>query len=389
MKVIRIVLSDLKNFIFQRKYIFMILFIGLIVASYSLSFFVAQNMHVIDMVDNFFNYSTKYYIGGNGHSISNENFNKLYSWLKENGLDNSKINIYSEMMLIDGIDDHNHSEIIIIQGTNNTNSNRIDFVGRTMDNTDLTQKSNYILIDYYSEMAQESIYSINKEIGISGKKYIISAIDKIQLNNRIYEDCNTNQYYTNDYETHLNPVAIPYTTFLMNDYDIYGIEIIFNSPLTSDQRDSFEQILEQFFGNNTIIKPLTTGNHSIKDIKEELIKYSIIILLALINIMALFSYWIDKNWRKYMIYRLCGAKNSIIYSIIILEALFIALITTSLGIVLYYLSIPLLQKIYISYTLSFTEIISIQGIILLLIFVLINLNIIKIFTRNTRYIRRR
>ena len=172
-------------------------------------------------------------------------------------------------------------------------------------------------------------------------------------------------------------------------YEIYAFEIIFEQPLNEEQKNNFEETLYKYFGNNTIIKPVETGNNNIIQIKEELIKYELIILLALINILALFVYWVDKNWRKFTIYKLCGAKNIDIYFLIIIEAMIISIFTNLIGIILYYITVPLLQKIYISYVLSFKEIIYIQSIITILVFVLININVVQIFKRNVRFNERR
>jgi len=148
-------------------------------------------------------------------------------------------------------------------------------------------------------------------------------------------------------------------------------------------------LIKDNFNENLIVKPVKTNTNNMENIKDKLIEYSVIILVALINIMALFSYWIDKNWRNYMIYKLCGARNSNIYFIIILEAISISVISSIVGILLYYITVPLLQKIYISYVLSIKEIICIQSIIVFLVFILTNINILQIFKRNSKYIGRR
>ena len=389
MSILKIVFNDLKNFFLQKRYIFTILIISLIVASYSFSFFTAQSLHILELMEQHFHNSTKYYIGGNKNIINLQQFDTLSNWIKENNLSNSKINIYSEMFLnaSQKDDDYNHVQIIV--GTNITNSKRLDFIGKVMDEKDLIKKSNYALIEYYSEIAVNDIFSLNKEIEIMGNSYKIRAIDKIDLNRHIYEDCNNNGFYINDYESILEPIAIPYTTFIENGYNIFAIEIIFEQPLNVEQQESLNKLLDEHFSQHLVIKPLMTNYNDINQIKGELIKYGIIIVLALINIIALFSYWIDKNWRKYMIYKLCGAKNITIYFIVVLEALIISIFTNILGIILYYITTPLLNKIYISYVLNLREIIYIQSIIILLTFILVNINVITIMRKNAKYLGRR
>ena len=77
MNLINIACNDLKNFLIQKKYIFFILIIGLIVASYSFSFFTAQSLHIMELINDYFNYSTKYYISGNGNILDYKKINYI------------------------------------------------------------------------------------------------------------------------------------------------------------------------------------------------------------------------------------------------------------------------------------------------------------------------
>ena len=81
--------------------------------------------------------------------------------------------------------------------------------------------------------------------------------------------------------------------------------------------------------------------------------------------------------------------NIDIYFLVIIEAMIISIFTNLIGIILYYITVPLLQKIYISFVLSFKEIIYIQSIITILVFSLININAVQIFKRNVRFNGRR
>ena len=390
MNLINIAYNDLKKFLIQKKYIFFILIIGLIVASYSFSFFTAQSLHIMDLIDDYFNYYTKYYISGNGNMIDYKKIDYILNYIKENNLGNEKINIYSEMFLISEPNSNNeHNEFQIIVGTNNTKSSRVDFIGKEMTEEDIINKTNYLMIEYYSEEAENDVFILNKDINILGRTYNVKSIDKINIDKHIYSDCDIKKQYKNDYESHLTPMAIPYTTFMDAEYEIYAFEIIFEHPLSEEQKNNFEETLSKYFGDNTIIKPFETVSNNITKIKGELIKYELIILLALINILALFVYWINKNWRKFTIYKLCGAKNIDIYFLIIIEAMIISIFTNLIGIILYYITVPLLQKIYISYVLSLKEIIYTQSIITILVFVLININSIQIFKRNVGFKERR
>lgn len=90
-----------------------------------------------------------------------------------------------------------------------------------------------------------------------------------------------------------------------------------------------------------------------------------------------------------MIYRICGASSLNIYLIVIIEAILIGLLAITTGSIIYYLTTPLLNLIYISYVLDIKEMFLIQGIILLVILLNTSFKAAKISKVNPKYIERR
>ena len=406
-KIIKIVLKDLKTFALQKTVVLIILIISLIATSYSFSFFISNSMHMARIVNEYRNPSTKYYIG-NKQGIKKKEIEKLEEWLKEKELQDTIINVYSnieknyynigtneieENRTVDGdsvsgnltVSSDGHASYNIIVGSNNNQSKRVSFVGKTITKDDLDNKSNYVMIEYVNQNAHDTPFIINKEIEVRGKKYIVKAIDRIYITNDIIKYSNIDDYKNIQAIT---PVMIPISTFIDN-YNIYAIDLKISDNLTISDRNMIAQFLKENFKDSEIQEPIRIEDVSIEDVSQNILLFTLLIILALINIIALFTYWIDKNWRTYMIYRICGASSLNIYLIVIIEAILIGLLAITTGSIIYYLTTPLLNLIYISYVLDIKEMFLIQGIILLVILLNTSFKAAKISKVNPKYIERR
>ena len=409
-KIIKIILKDLKTFALQKTVVLIILIISLIATSYSFSFFISNSMHMAKIVNEYRNPSTKYYIG-NKQGIKKEEIEKLVEWLKERELQDTIINVYSnieknyynyynieineieENRTIDGdsvsgnltVFSDGHASYNIIVGSNNNQSKRVSFVGKTITKDDLDNKSNYVMIEYVDQNAHNTPFIINKEIEVRGKKYIVKAIDRIDITNEIIKYSNIENYKNIQAIT---SVMIPISTFIDN-YNIYAMDLKISDNLTITDRNMIAQFLKENFKSSEIQEPIRTEDVNMEDVSQNIILFTLLIILALINIIALFTYWIDKNWRTYMIYRICGASSLNIYLIVTIEAILIGLLAVITGSIIYYLTTPLLSLIYISYVLDIKEMLLIQGIILLIILLNTSLKAVKISKVNPKYIERR
>lgn len=373
----KIVIKDLKVFISQKKIVFIVLIISLIATSYAFCFFIASSMHIAKILNEYKNLSTKYFVYDK-NGIDNENVEILKEYLETNNLQGTVINLYSNIKK----SDNNEFEIII--GSNNNKSSRVSFVGRTISEADIKSKSNYIMIEYLNQKAHKNPYILNNEISIDGEKYIVRAIDRIDITNNVITCNNINNY---EEVNNITSYLIPITTF-MDKFKTYSLDINISNNATQIEKNKFYTFLKNNFKNCNISSPIKSENINIEDIKENIILFTMLIVLALINIIALFTYWIKKNWRKYMIYRICGSSSIKIYMIIMLEVMIIALFSIIVGYLMYYISIPIFKSIYIEYVLKMEDVLLIQSIMLIIIFIITTFQALKISKQSPKYIER-
>jgi len=373
----RILIKDLKVFISQKKIVFIVLIISLIATSYAFCFFIASSMHIAKILNEYKNLSTKYFVYDK-NGIDNENVEILKEYLETNNLQGTVINLYSNIKK----SDNNEFEIII--GSNNNKSSRVSFVGRTISEADIKSKSNYIMIEYLNQKAHKNPYILNNEISIDGEKYIVKAIDRIDITNNVITCNNINNY---EEVNNITSYLIPITTF-MDKFKTYSLDINISNNATQIEKNKFYTFLKNNFKNCNISSPIKSENINIEDIKENIILFTMLIVLALINIIALFTYWIKKNWRKYMIYRICGSSSIKIYMIIMLEVMIIALFSIIVGYLMYYISIPIFKSVYIEYVLKIEDVLLIQSIMLTIIFIITTFQALKISKQSPKYIER-
>lgn len=373
----KILIKDLKVFISQKKIVFIVLIISLIATSYAFCFFIASSMHIAKILNEYKNLSTKYFVYDK-NGIDNENVEILKEYLETNNLQGTVINLYSNIKK----SDNNEFEIII--GSNNNKSSRVSFVGRTISEADIKSKSNYIMIEYLNQKAHKNPYILNNEISIDGEKYIVRAIDRIDITNNVITCNNINNY---EEVNNITSYLIPITTF-MDKFKTYSLDINISNNATQIEKNKFYTFLKNNFKNCNISSPIKSENINIEDIKENIILFTMLIVLALINIIALFTYWIKKNWRKYMIYRICGSSSIKIYIIIMLEVMIIALFSIIVGYLMYYISIPIFKSVYIEYVLKMEDVLLIQSIMLTIIFIITTFQALKISKQSPKYIER-
>lgn len=388
MKLFKLSIKDLKEFIIQKKMIFIILFFSIIVSSYGFFFFSALNMNSAQVMNTYTGESSCFFVSG--EDITYQKINELLRKI-QNIKSNISYRVYSNVEYgkkIKNIKNGEEKQLYnLIIGTNKIIIDSNDFIGREITEEDRKNCTNYIMIDSLSEIATSDMLIYNKTININGKEYKVMAIDllNIRINKYInYISDNKKIDNINDIEIGI----IPDTTFLKNEYPIKGIEIITDYNTTVDENNRIKALIQQEFYDNNMILPTKIKN-SLENINYYTILYTVLMMIALVNILALFRYWVDQNWRKYMIYRLCGANNLKIYCLIEIEAILIGVLSIIISIIAYYCSLPLLHILSINYILSLKEILIITAIILMLIYSNVHVITKNISKTEIRYLGRR
>ena len=113
---------------------------------------------------------------------------------------------------------------------------------------------------------------------------------------------------------------VPYTT-LMNNGSVYvnNYHLTFKEKLTNEQRAEIEQIITDRTGLSNFL-PITLFSETYSTVQwSESAIYFVAVLAGIINIIALFAFFIRENRKQYLIYKLLGASNKKITAILISE----------------------------------------------------------------------
>lgn len=392
MGLFKIASRDLKEFIINKKVIFIILFFSLMISSYGFLFFTSLNMNISQLMNSYKGATNNYFISNK--NLTQNDIQEIVEFLSNKDIEIT-YNIFSNIekgKQIENTNVHNKNSkkqlYNLIIGTNKTPKTTEDFVGKLMSEEDRKNCSNYIMIKDSGYLALNDMFILNKEVTFNNNSYLVKAIDHINMNvYKYFYNINLKNFNITD----INDIEIgiiPDTTFYKDNYDICGLEIITPIDISEEDKMEFYNFLKTKFNNSELILP-TKNTTTLKDTNYYTIFYIILMLLALVNIMALFTYWIAKNSRKYMIYRLCGASKNKIYCLIIMEALTICILSIISSIALYEISVPLLNNLDINYILNFSEISIIGVIILLLVFINVHLIAKNILKAEIRYLGRR
>ena len=399
MKILRVIVKDIRNFIKERTLLFLVFILSLVIASFSFCIYMASNMHMVNIVNSYRKISNTYFIANKKkENISHDKIHELETWFKQSNIPNITIKIYSEILTeekesIEENAKENHTynstekRYNIFIGTNNNKSTRRSFVGNVISERDLYEDTSYVMIDYNNVNAKRNPFILNNTINIGGKTYTVRAIDRIDITEMVIKHSNINNY-EGDIINETEAYVIPINQFLKN-YEIYGIEIKTSDNLENEQILKINNYIKSKFNDYYLYLPQKTEVVELRDVKEQIFIFSILIVLAQVNILALFTYWIDKNWRKYMIYRICGANRKKIYALVTCEAVIISIISTILGSVLYYIFTPALAKFNVTYILKIKDICLINMILVFFVLMIISIVAINISCVNPRYIERR
>ena len=136
---------------------------------------------------------------------------------------------------------------------------------------------------------------------------------------------------------------VPYTTLMNNDsVHINNYHLTFKEKLTNEQRANIEQIITDRTGLSNFL-PITLFSETYSTVQwSESAIYFAAVLAGIINIIALFAFFIRENRKQYLIYKLLGASNKKITAILISELSIYTLISYVIACAG---AIPLMQNI--------------------------------------------
>lgn len=137
---------------------------------------------------------------------------------------------------------------------------------------------------------------------------------------------------------------VPFTTMMNNASGFYAnnYHLTFKEKLTNEQRANIEQIITDRTGLSNFL-PITLFSETYSTVQwSESAIYFVAVLAGIINIIALFAFFIRENRKQYLIYKLLGASNKKITAILISELSIYTLISYVIACAG---AIPLMQNI--------------------------------------------
>jgi hypothetical protein len=175
---------------------------------------------------------------------------------------------------------------------------------------------------------------------------------------------------------------IPYTTYFKLGYspNIVRLEYMFES---SENFKKINEMLSITFPQAMIYTPSPPVQYYTPDMISNIMQSVLLTLCALINIAALFVYWLSANKSVHTVYAICGANRRKIVLLITFEWLIITVLSYITSLLIQYIASPLTNILYISFKFSFLQ----YSLILIIGYLLTMIFLIPQITRNSQLIR--
>jgi hypothetical protein len=151
-----------------------------------------------------------------------------------------------------------------------------------------------------------------------------------------------------DFELIQSSCFVPYTSLKGKkigndvDLDICGISIRFKKILNQRQKDLLQKDLKAYTGKE--IKIESDFEKMLFDYYMRAVKYIFIIfaviLFCMLNIVGLFRYMIGRNMYSYVVYKLCGIKNSFFVVLVYTQSTTLMIISFLVAVICYKKIIP-------------------------------------------------
>ena len=171
----------------------------------------------------------------------------------------------------------------------------------------------------------------------------------------------------------LRQVIIPYSNFREIASDCSMVVLDFEHILSSEEASFLASEFNRCFPNEELAVPIPGEEKYARDIYVTLLIITLGVGLSLVNIIAMFRYWIERNWKKYYTYRLCGASGIWIYGLIACELMIVSMASFFAALLIYSLLMPVIMTDdYMYYQLNLFKTLILLGISMLATFVIVH-----------------
>jgi len=178
--------------------------------------------------------------------------------------------------------------------------------GRFFSSTEMESGSDVALLgtSYISQLTQDNINTI-WETGIN--------IDGIQFSaiGNFFYDWASKKVPSSVYKSLPMPAAIviPLKTYFNVGLSATRFRCVFARPLTNTQLTLLSDLIKQFNNIYSLSLPVIYNMNAVNSYISEIAPYALIIILSLLSIVSVVIYWLLREFERYIIYLLCGAKR--------------------------------------------------------------------------------
>ncbi len=348
MKILYLVINNIKNFITVQMRIFITMYLGLIITCSSLLFLYSLTVGERKEYEENFGYKQKTYTILLNQNNDLHKKNKLIEQL----LDGSNLPPVSQILLIT----NNYSERINqVVGILSHRQIFYNEEGRFFNQDDQTNSKEVIIpwvgfFDYGKGLSH-----IGDEFFVEDTGYKIVGVASGCPNKTIY---------------------IPLKTYLNKKFRIDYVSITFSKQLNSVTEKFFIDLIKGLIPNAKIENPPPVDKTELNQFLTGLLIIILMVTLSIINIITLYNFWIRSNIRLYYIYIICGATKKLIYTIIGIEAALLSISSFMIALIVFLSINPLLINTGISLQVRIIDILVCLVIILISIFISV-INILR------------
>ncbi len=312
--MLHIVLKDIKNML-RRPAMFIILLLGIIIASASMVMYYTMGSKKINIINN--SLGQRNTVEVKGYGMSEFEIDGILELIEEGSL--------PDVQYIYAVD--YDSENYDLLGFKSYHGEYSVKVGNFIEDGDTGQC--LVTADWFDDRTVE----VGEEILIRGKKYKVKGINdyfnaltydirRLQLGTEFVAGSDTVIERDEEVKDRPSTVAIvPLEDFSKNMFLSSIYHIVFSEPITMDQRTEIEQLFSDQLSLTefTDISAFMETNNIVQWSESAI--YLAAVLAGIVNIISLFAYFLRENKRQYAIYKLLGASNGKISSIMLIELL--------------------------------------------------------------------
>ena len=139
-------------------------------------------------------------------------------------------------------------------------------------------------------------------------------------------------------------ILMPFSTYCKQGYSVDLVTFMYQYKSNAEFED-FSELLRDTFPNSKIYFPTTPHDYYSGDMNKQLMQAVALIFAALVNIAALFVYWLSINRRVHGVYMLCGATRKSVIKLMAIEWGVLIILSFILSLIIEILIAPILLKI--------------------------------------------